>query len=528
MLDPTQSGQLIVKAILEDSDGEIWFGTMGNGLCRLNPLKNTIVYYHHDPGNPHSLSHNNVWAISQDPASQDYLWISTFGGGLNRLNRKTETFTRFMHDPQNPNSLSTNNIYSAHADASGTVWIGTFGSGLNRLDIASHRFTPYADKDGLSDNFVKGVLEDTHGRLWLSTDKGISRFNPKTASFKNYTARDGLISNVLLCGAYHKNANGSMMFGSEGGFITFHPDSLRENIHLFPVVITRFKVFDRLLLPPRLSDGSRSIVLSCRDNFFSMEFVALDFNDPDKNQYAYVLEGFDEDWNYCGTRRYASYTRVDPGEYIFHVKASNNEGVWNEQGTSLSIVIRPPFWQRWWFRSPAVLFILALAWSLLSRKMRRLEEKRTELELQVKERTLAAAALQNALSEVEQLKNRLHAENVYLQTEIKLEHNFTDIISRSPALQKILAKVEQVAATDATVLILGESGTGKELLARAVHNLSPRRDRPLVKVNCAALPVTLIESELFGHEKGAFTGAVGRKVGRFELANGGTLFLDLC
>jgi transcriptional regulator with GAF, ATPase, and Fis domain len=134
--------------------------------------------------------------------------------------------------------------------------------------------------------------------------------------------------------------------------------------------------------------------------------------------------------------------------------------------------------------------------------------------------------LQNALSEVERLKNRLHAENVYLQDEIKLEHNFADIISRSQALKKILGKVEQVAATDATVLILGESGTGKELLARAVHNLSNRRDRPMVKVNCAALPASLVESELFGHEKGAFTGAIARKIGRFELADGGTIFLD--
>jgi transcriptional regulator with GAF, ATPase, and Fis domain len=158
--------------------------------------------------------------------------------------------------------------------------------------------------------------------------------------------------------------------------------------------------------------------------------------------------------------------------------------------------------------------------------LKRLEDKKKALERQVKERTEAAEALQNALSEVEQLKNRLHAENIYLQTEISHEHNFTDFISRSPALQKILAKVEQVAATDATVLILGESGTGKELLARAIHNLSQRSDHPLVKVNCAALPMHLIESELFGHEKGAFTGAIARKAGRFELADGGTIFLD--
>ena len=144
----------------------------------------------------------------------------------------------------------------------------------------------------------------------------------------------------------------------------------------------------------------------------------------------------------------------------------------------------------------------------------------------ITERKRAEEALRNALTEVEQLKSRLQAESIYLQEEIKVEHNFADIITGSSLFKKMLAKVQQVASTDATVLILGETGTGKELIARAVHYLSPRNDRPLVKVNCAALPANLIESELFGHEKGAFTGALSRKIGRFELADGGTIFLD--
>jgi transcriptional regulator with GAF, ATPase, and Fis domain len=134
--------------------------------------------------------------------------------------------------------------------------------------------------------------------------------------------------------------------------------------------------------------------------------------------------------------------------------------------------------------------------------------------------------LKGALDEVEILKNRLHAENIYLQSELKVEHNFENIISTSDELNKVLRSVEQVASTDSTVLVLGETGTGKELLARAIHSISKRADRPLVKVNCATLPENLIESELFGHEKGAFTGATSRKIGRFELANGGTIFLD--
>lgn len=144
----------------------------------------------------------------------------------------------------------------------------------------------------------------------------------------------------------------------------------------------------------------------------------------------------------------------------------------------------------------------------------------------ITERKRAQEALQNALKELESLKNQLHEENIYLQNEIKLSHNFEEIIGKSRQLHEVLKKVEQVAETDASVMISGETGSGKELIARAIHHISTRNNRPLVKINCAALPVTLIESELFGHEKGAYTGAFYRKIGRFELAHGGTVFLD--
>jgi transcriptional regulator with GAF, ATPase, and Fis domain len=490
----------------------------------LDREKKTFTYYRHDPKNPQSIGGNNVWSITEDKNGD--LWIGTFDGGVNRFDRKTQTFTRYQNDPKNPHDLNNGAIYSVYADENGYIWAGTYGGGLNRLDPNTGRAVHYTDKDGLPDNYVKGILSDANGNLWLSTDRGLSKFNPRNGVFKNYTVKDGLISNQFLSGAYYKSQDGRLFFGGENGVIAFYPDSLKDNPYIPPVVITRFNVFDKPLPLPAALSSLKEIKLSYRQNFFSFDFVALDYTVPLKNQYAYKLEGVDPDWVHCGTRRYASYTNVDPGAYVFRVKGANSDGIWNEQGAVINIRITPPFWQTWWVRILAISSVLFSAFTWYKRRIRRLEEKRQALEQQVKERTAFAEALQQALSEVESLKNRLEAENVYLQDEIKLEHNFGDIISRSQALKKILSKVEQVASTEATVLILGESGTGKELLARAVHNLSRRRDRPMVKVNCAALPANLIESELFGHEKGAFTGAVSRKIGRFELADGGTIFLD--
>ena len=526
-IDPMSPEHYEVKTIFEDPasrGGELWIGTKGSGLCRFDREKRTFTYYRYDPKNPQSIGGNNVWSITEDKNGD--LWIGTFDGGVNRFDRKTQTFTRYQNNPKNPLSLNNSAIYSVYADENGYIWAGTYGGGLNRLDPNTGQAVHYTDKDGLSDNYVKGILSDANGNLWLSTDRGLSKFNPRNGVFKNYTVKDGLISNQFLSGAYFKASAGRLFFGGENGVIAFYPDSLKDNLHIPPLVITRFNVFDKPLLLPAAPSVLKEIKLSYQQNFFSFEFVALDYTAPLKNQYAYRLEGFDPDWVHCGTRRYASYTNVDPGEYVFRVKGSNSDGVWNEQGATIIVTITPPFWKTWWFRTLAIFSGLAAAFTWHRIRIRSVEEKRKGLEQQVKERTAFSEALQHALSEVENLKNRLEAENVYLQDEIKLEHNFGDIISRSEALKKVLHKVEQVANTEATVLILGESGTGKELLARAVHNLSERRNRPLVKVNCAALPANLIESELFGHEKGAFTGAISRKIGRFELADGGTIFLD--
>ena len=533
-----------IIVIYEDRSGVLWVGTNVKGLNKFNRDSETFTHYTSQPNNPKSLSHNGVRSIYEDRSG--VLWIGTDGSGLNQFDPETETFTHYKNDPYNPNSLSNNVVFSIHEDRLGLLWIGTL-AGLNRFDRVNDTFTHYTEKNGLPNDVVYGILEDDNGDLWLSTNRGLSKLvlsaaeglDPRSGSFKNYDVNDGVQGDEFNSGAYYKSRSGEMFFGGINGFNSFYPDRIKDNPYVPQIVITDFQIFNKSVPIGTYEDAhsrksplqkhisaTKEIALSYKENVFSFEFAALHYAAQENNQYAYMMEGFDKAWIYAGNERKATYTNLDPGEYVFRVKGSNNDGVWNEEGTTIGIVITPPFWQIWWFRASLIFSVLMSAFIWHKRRLKKLEVKKKALEIQVEKEREATEALQNALSEVERLKNRLQAENIYLQDELKLQYSFADIIGRSKALKRTLHKVEQVAEADATVLILGESGTGKELLARAVHNLSGRRDRPLVKVNCAVLPANLIESELFGHEKGAFTGALSRKIGRFELADGGTIFLD--
>jgi DNA-binding NtrC family response regulator/ligand-binding sensor domain-containing protein len=493
----------VIYSLCFDASGLLWIGTWG-GLNKFDPIKETYRHYRYQADDNKSLSNDFVRTVYQDRNGD--IWIGTNLGGLNKYDPNNDNFIRYMHQPENPNSISHNTIESIYEDSGGKLWIGTFGGGLNLFNRETEIFEHYSEKDGLPNDVIHGILEDDFNNLWLSTNKGLSKFNPSAKTFKNYDAKDGLQSDEFNTNAYLKTRHGEMFFGGINGFNVFHPDSIKSNPFPPPVVITDFQIFNKpvfvdkpavkgkVILNKHISETDE-IKLSYRDYVFSFEFAALDFTSPEKNHYQYFMEGFDVNWIDSGKRRFVTYTNLDPGEYIFRVKGTNNDGIWNQEGASVKIIITPPFWQTWWFRTLAILSVLLAAYTWYKRRINKLETKKKELEERVEERTRAANTLQNALDQVEHLKNQLR-------------------------------NVEQVASTDATVLILGESGTGKELVARAVHSISNRANRPLVKVNCSALPKYLIESELFGHEKGAFTGAISPKTGRFELADGGTIFLD--
>ncbi len=342
-----------IWSIYADHSGTLWIGTSGGGLNKFDREKEQFTHYINDPNNPYSLSDNAVMSIYEDNAGT--LWIGTGGGGLNKFDHEKEQFIHYVNDPKNPHSLSNNIIPSIYEDHAGTLWIATLG-GLNKFDHESGRFTRYTEKDGLPNNGVIGILEDNNGHLWLSTNKGISCFDPPRLAgktFRNYDVGDGLQSNEFNAWAYHKSKSGEMFFGGINGFNVFHPDSIKDNPYLPPVVITAFKRYNtdetaELAIEEKGISVKPAIKLTYKDNFLLFEFAALSFRRPEKNQYAYKLEGYSDKWIHLGTKRDVTFTNLDPGEYTLRVKGSNNDGVWNEEGTSIKITITPPWWKTWW------------------------------------------------------------------------------------------------------------------------------------------------------------------------------------
>lgn len=328
---------------------------LGGGLDEFDRDSGIFIHHKYDPKDPNSLGWNWVNAIYEDKSGT--LWVGTSTDtALNKLDRATGKFTRYLYDPKNIKSLSLYSVHSIYEDSRGTLWIGT-AAGLNRFERSTETFTHFTTKDGIASDFIGAILEDNSGYLWLKTLKGVSKFDPRTGTFRNYDASDGVNINPGWGKASYKNKKGEMLFGGTNGFVRFYPDSVKDNPHVPPIVITAFKVFDKPVPLDTAISEKKVLELSYRDDVFSFEFVALNYTSPEKNQYAYKLEGFDKDWIYCGTRRYASYTNLDGGTYVFKVKGSNNDGVWNEAGTSIFVIITPPFWKTWWFRTISFLTI---------------------------------------------------------------------------------------------------------------------------------------------------------------------------
>ena len=379
--DTNSLGANQVQTIFIDDDSTFWVGAFGGGLNKYKYNKNRpddvkFKKYVHSMEDPFSISDDRVYCMLKD--SGGVLWIGTFGGGLNKFDPKNEKFTSYRNIPGDETSLSEDRIIDLHQGSDGYLWIGTYGGGLNKFDKITGRSIRFENKEVFDFDVVYGMLEDDHQNLWLSSDNGIFKINIITNSVTHYDLHDGLQSLEFSGGAYFKSPDGELFFGGINGLNYFYPDSVKDNMFVPPIVISSFKIFSR-----PVKGDINEIKLSYNQNFFSFEFSALDFTNPIDNNYAYILEGFDKEWHYTDSRnRLANYTNLAPGEYVFRVRGTNNDGLWNMKGTSVKLTILPPFWETWWFILIALATIAYLIYFLSTIRFRNLlaiEKLKTKL-----------------------------------------------------------------------------------------------------------------------------------------------------
>jgi signal transduction histidine kinase/ligand-binding sensor domain-containing protein/DNA-binding response OmpR family regulator len=330
---------------------KIWIGTQESGLLSFDKLtgKFTPIVELNQKG---ILAEIHVNSILED--SKGILWIGSYNNGTFRFDPQTHQINHFIQSDR-PNSIKGNHVFQIFEDSQKRIWIATNGGGLCLFQPKTNTFKTWTTDDGLPNNTIKGILEDEHQNLWLATNDGLSEFLIKSNSFKNYTKADGLQGSEFLINAYAQNKGGEMFFGGTGGLNVFHPDSLKENNKVPPVYITGLRLFNKPVTIGQKDSPLQKNILATNEltfeanqNVFSLEFTALDFESLKNNQYAYLLEGFDTDWQYVETQRIASYTNLNAGEYTFRVKASNNDGVWNPQQATMKIIILPPWYKSWW------------------------------------------------------------------------------------------------------------------------------------------------------------------------------------
>ena len=400
ILDESGGGVETIGQIIEDHEGYIWFGTYGTGVSRFNKKTKELRHFRPDDSTSGGFSGSNVFALMED--SKGTIWAGTSGGGLNRYDRKTESFVVYRNNPKDSLSISSDLINALAEDGHGNIWVGT-NNGLNLFDARTETFTALHVKDGLPNDVIYGIQEDTRGYLWLSTNKGLTKFDPAKGTFRNYDGADGLQGNSYNRMSAFMNDKGEIFFGGLNGFNIFHSDSIADNPVVPEVYITNLEIFNKPVSPhdensplSKSIDKTSEITLSYMQSVFSFDFASLNYTSSEKNQYAYKMEGFDREWTYTNASK-AIYTNLNPGKYIFRVKGSNNDGIWNEKGTALQIIITPPFWRTWTFKGIVAIALLAAIYSFLRIRLSIINRQKVALEKEVKKQTAAVMQQKEAL-----------------------------------------------------------------------------------------------------------------------------------
>ncbi len=461
-----------IFTFLESRDGTLWIGTYGGGLACLDRKTGRGTVF---PAGSAALSSDLVVSLFED--REGSLWVGTMVGGLNRLDRRSGRFTTWRQDPSDPRTLGSDTVWCIRESRAGDFWIGTGGGGLALFDRRTGRCRSFRQPDGLPNDVVYGILEDAAGCLWLSTNKGLCRFDPARRTFRTYDAADGLPSDEFNQAAFSMTPGGEMIFGGIAGLVTFRPEEIRDNPTVPPVVITGLRKFNREVdLGGEVSE-MKEVVLAPEDTVFSLEYAALNFTHPEKTLYAYKMEGFDRDWIPAGNTRSATYTNLDPGEYVFRVRGSNDDGVWNLEGASLRVVIRPPYWKTWWFRVLAALTVILLTAGGFLLRIRALKRREVALEQVVHRRTeeleAEIAERRRFEDELGRVNEMLRQSNDKLQDMDRLKTEFLNMAAheiRTPLTAVLgFAKIVQKKFSGVVVPQISREGGNSDRTVRLIE-----------------------------------------------------------
>jgi ligand-binding sensor domain-containing protein/signal transduction histidine kinase len=428
--NPATIGANAVNALLEDREHNLWVGGWDGGVGRLDPVTGRVTRYRHDARDPWSLLSNDVWSIVElrggellvaTQAGADFfdrhtgkfsrlatrypeagsgaiyaaaedargsLWLA-FWDRVVRVDRALGRVTLYTHDPRDSSSLSPGLVQALLADSAGNVWVGTEG-GLSCLAAQGAKLRRFTTADGLPHNSVASILEDAAGNLWLGTSRGLCQMPhatqlPDQSEILTFDVHDGVQGSEFARGAAFRARSGELFFGGSRGLNAFLPDRIRRNAMPPPIVLTDLKLFNRSMRPSfpgsplaALIENTDTLTLSHRHSVVTFEFAALNYLLPQKNRYAYKLEGFDLDWNQVGGQHSATYTNLSPGRYVFKVRAANNDGIWNEKGIALPIRVTPPLWATWPFRLALAGLIAGALVQAYRRRAQSIEARRQE------------------------------------------------------------------------------------------------------------------------------------------------------
>ncbi len=413
------SGQLSSNAIfglLEDRRGDLWIATDGGGVNVLNKRSGRIRRY----GKEEGLQDRDIRALYED--HNGHIWIGYVASGISVFDPSKRTFT---HYNVSDNKLGDNSVNTIFGDSKGSIWVGTRG-GLNLFHEKTKTFSSFGTKEGFASDMIYAISESRDGNLWLSTNKGLVSFNPDTRAVKNYDSLNGLQGSEFFRGAVLRTRTGQLFFGGTRGFNIFDPSISSENKNPANIIFTDFQLFNKSLAigakgsPLRQNlTTTKSISLAYDQSVFTIEFAALNYTKPEKNMYAYKLEGFDSDWNYAGSRRSATYTNLNPGQYTFRVKATNTDGYWNEKDTRIDIIVVPPFWMTWWFRLSVFFAVLSALYFIVKWRVRSINKQKEGLEQLIMVRT---REVRTQAEDLQMLNEELHAQSGKLKKQAEDLH----------------------------------------------------------------------------------------------------------